>query len=116
MIEASGVAQPEKIAVAAQAEPEMRYSGIVTLADAANLAALLRDPEIGVQVRGQLAVADLVVLTKTDLVPAEPARELVAGITGASITEAAHGAVDVDFLLDRPAGAPAPGGCSAGAG
>ena len=52
VIEASGVAQPEKIATAAHAEPEMRYGGIVTLADAANLAGLLEDREIGEQVRG----------------------------------------------------------------
>lgn len=103
VIEASGVAQPEKIAAAAHAEPEMRYSGIVTVADAANIAALLADEEIGAQIRGQLAVADLVVLTKTDLAPAGPARDLIAGITPAPVVEADHGAVDADLLLERPA-------------
>ena len=103
VIEASGVAQPEKIAAAAHAEPEMRYGGIVTLADAANIAALLEDAEIGAQVRAQLAVADLVVLTKTDLAPAETARRLIAGIAPAPVVDARHGAVDIDLLLERVA-------------
>lgn len=108
VIEASGVAQPEKIAAAAHAEPEMRYQGIVTLVDAANVAGLLADPEIGGQARGQIVVADLVVLTKTDLAPAAPARALVAAITGAPVVEAPHGAVDPDLLHDgRAAEAPA---------
>ena len=44
VIEASGVAQPEKIAAAAHAEPEMQYAGIVTVADAANIRTLTSDP------------------------------------------------------------------------
>ena len=58
-----------------------------------------------------MAVADLVVLTKTDLASAEAAGELIAGITPAPMVTADHGAVDVDLLLDRPeAAAPsAPG-------
>ena len=106
VIEASGVAQPEKIAAAAHAEPEMRYSGVVTLADAANIADLLADAEIGQQVQAQLAVADLVVLTKSDLASAGAAQALIAGITNAPIIAADHGAVDVDFLLERPEAEP----------
>ena len=110
VIEASGVAQPEKIAAAAQAEPEMRYQGIVTLVDVANIAALSADAEIGDQIRGQIAVADLVVLSKTDLAPAAPARALVAAITAAPVVEADHGALDIDLLVDRPdVTAPTPG-------
>jgi len=106
VIEASGVAQPEKIAEAAHAEPEMLYSGVVTLVDSANIAGLLEDQMIGAQVRGQIAVADLVVLTKTDLADAAAARMLVGEITGASLVDAPHGAVDAELLLDRPESAP----------
>ena len=101
VIEASGVAQPEKIATAAQAEPEMHYQGIVTLADAANIADLLSDPEIGAQIRDQIAVADLIALTKTDIAPAEPVEALIASISSAPIVHAEHGRLDPDLLHDR---------------
>ncbi len=107
VIEASGVAQPEKIAAAAHAEPEMQYSGVVTLADAANIAGLLDDAEIGAQIRGQLVVADLVVLTKTDLGRGDEARERIASVSAAPVIEAPHGAIDIDFLLEHPASIPA---------
>lgn len=113
VIEASGVAQPEKIAAAALAEPEMLYGGVVTLADAANIKSLLADPLIGAQVRGQIAAADLVVLTKTDLTAGDgdDARLLIGRISVAPVVAAEHGAVDADLLLDRgavPAPPPAP--------
>ena len=102
VIEASGVAQPEKIAAAAHAEPEMRYGGIITLADAANLASLLADAEIGDQIRGQLAVADLIGLTKIDLGDAGRARALLAEISAAPVIEVRDGAIEADLILDRP--------------
>ena len=101
VIEASGVAQPEKIAATAQAEPEMHYQGIVTLVDAANIADLLDDPEIGAQIRDQIAVADLIALTKTDLAPAEPVEALITSISSAPIVPAEHGRLDPDLLHDR---------------
>ena len=65
LIEASGIADPAKIANAAIAEPEMRYGGIVTVVDALRFGALDSDPLIGPQIRGQVACADLVVVSKT---------------------------------------------------
>ena len=97
VIEASGVAQPEKIAAAAHAEPEMQYAGVVTVADAANIGALTDDAKIGAQVAGQLAVADLVALTKTDL--GGDVRTLVRGLTKAPIIEARMGAIDPTLVL-----------------
>lgn len=97
VIEASGVAQPEKIAAAAHAEPEMQYAGVVTVADAANIGALTSDAMIGAQIAGQLAVADLVVLTKTDL--GGDVTELVRGLTKAPIVEAPMGEIDPMLVL-----------------
>lgn len=97
VIEASGVAQPEKIAAAAHAEPEMQYAGVVTVADAANIGALTSDAMIGAQIAGQLAVADLVALTKTDL--GGDATELVRSLTKAPIVEAPMGAIDPMLVL-----------------
>jgi len=69
IIEASGIADPVRIANAAIAEPDMRYGGIVTLVDAGNFDALLDDPQIGPQIRGQVQPADTVVVSKTATIP-----------------------------------------------
>ncbi len=98
VIEASGVAQPEKIAAAAHAEPEMQYAGVVTVADAANIGALTSDPMIGAQIAGQLEVADLVVLTKTDLT-GEDVTPLLRRLTKAPIVTARNGEIDPMLVL-----------------
>lgn len=113
VIEASGVAQPAKIAAAAHAEPEMRYCGVVTLVDAANIAGLLGDPLIGAQVAAQVAAADLALVTKDDLASFEDAALAIAGLTDAPALPAPHGAAPVDLLLER-AEAEAPRGQSGG--
>lgn len=74
LIEASGIADPAKIAAVSLAEKDLRYSGIVTVADGANVAAQLADPRIGAQVKGQLCAADLIVVSKRE--PAEVASAL----------------------------------------
>lgn len=74
IVEASGVADPTRIANAALAEPEMRYAGIVTLVDGPTFEALSNDPLIGPQVRDQVAKADLVLVTK------QPDGALVPGL------------------------------------
>ena len=66
IIEASGIADPKAIANTAIAEPDLRYSGIVTLVDALNIQTLLRDPLVAPQVRQQIVSADLLVQTKLD--------------------------------------------------
>lgn len=99
LIEASGVAEPEKIAAAAEAEPEMAYGGIVTLADVVNIADRLGDPRVGAQVAGQIRVADLLVLTKPDLGDAEAVEALLATLSSAPVMQARDGALPVDLLL-----------------
>ncbi len=103
VIEASGVAQPRKIAQAALAEPEMRYCGVVTLVDAVNVGSVLADPLVGAQAADQIAAADLIVVTKSDL--AEPAAALAEiGIrSDAPVIVAQRAEVAPDIVLDRPA-------------
>ena len=69
IVEASGIADPAAIANAAIAEPEMSYAGIVTLVDTLNIEALLSDDLVAPQVAQQIAVADLLLVTKTNAVP-----------------------------------------------
>lgn len=64
LIEASGIADPAKIAEAARAEPDMDYGGVAVLVDGENFAAAAADAQIGPQIRGQVAVADLLCVSK----------------------------------------------------
>ena len=73
VIEASGVADPGKLAALARAEPDLRCDGVTTLVDAVNIEALLADPRVGRAVRGQLEGADLLVVTKEDVAPLDVA-------------------------------------------
>ncbi len=66
VIEASGVADPARIAQVAQAEPELVYGGIATVVDGHSYDLLARDPQIGAQVAGQVSAADLVLISKLD--------------------------------------------------
>ena len=65
VIEASGIADPARIAQVAQAERELIYGGIITVVDAGGYDALANDPQIGPQVAQQVQVADLVCLSKS---------------------------------------------------
>lgn len=65
LIEASGIADPARIAAAAHTEPEMSYGGIAVVVDALNFPALSKDAQIGAQIQGQVRVADLLLISKT---------------------------------------------------
>jgi G3E family GTPase len=65
LIEASGIANPAKIAAVSLAEKELRYAGIVTLVDGVNIKQQLDDQRIAPQVEAQLRCADLLVISKT---------------------------------------------------
>ncbi|NSY41338.1 GTP-binding protein [Leisingera sp. ANG59] len=65
LIEASGIADPARIANAALAEPELDYAGIVTVVDSRMFAGLAGDPMIGAQYRQQIKSGDLIIL-RTD--------------------------------------------------
>ncbi|MEM8653662.1 MAG: GTP-binding protein [Pseudomonadota bacterium] len=65
IVEASGIADPAKIAAVALAEPDLRYAGIVTVVDGLNTPGYLTDPVISEQIKGQILGADLIALSKT---------------------------------------------------
>lgn len=65
LIEASGIADPAKIAAVSLAEKELRYAGIITLVDGLNINQQLADQRIAPQVDAQLRCADLLVVSKT---------------------------------------------------
>ncbi|MGW4506171.1 CobW family GTP-binding protein [Streptomyces sp. NPDC004436] len=105
VIEASGLAEPQEMVrmLMASENPAVRYGGMVEVVDAAEFdATRARHPETD----RHLAVADLVVLNKTDRVDArERARleTLLASLCapGTPVVAADHGRIDPELLFDR---------------
>ena len=69
IIEASGIADPIKIANAAKAEPELNYSGILTVVDGQTLTTLTSDQLIGPQIQDQIRAADVLAISKVTEMP-----------------------------------------------
>ncbi|MCJ1681124.1 GTP-binding protein [Streptomyces sp. APSN-46.1] len=105
VIEASGLAEPQEMIrmLMASENPAIRYGGMVQLVDAAEFdTTRATHPETD----RHIAVADLVVLNKTDRVdPAERAR--IKGVLatlrgpGTPVIGADHGRIDPELLFDR---------------
>ncbi|SKA28945.1 GTPase, G3E family [Enhydrobacter aerosaccus] len=74
LIEASGVADPAKISHYAESHPRLALDSIVVVADAETVRARADDKYVGDLVRLQLAAADAIVLSRTDIVDAETCR------------------------------------------
>ncbi|MFE3790766.1 CobW family GTP-binding protein [Streptomyces goshikiensis] len=105
VIEASGLAEPQEMVkmLMANENPAIRYGGMVQVVDAAEFdATRARHPETD----RHLAVADLVVLNKTDRVDAteririEGALGTLCG-PGIPVVGADHGRIDPELLFDR---------------
>ncbi|WP_333774796.1 CobW family GTP-binding protein [Streptomyces sp. IBSBF 3136] len=102
VIEASGLAEPQELVrmVLASEHPGIVYGGLVEVVDAAEFDGTRAEhPEID----RHLALADLVVVNKTDRVP-DPGRVLglVRSLTDrAAVVPAAYGRIDPGFLFDR---------------
>ena len=101
VIETTGLADPAPILATLMSDPvaaaAYRLDGIVTVVDAVNGDGQLdRQPEA---VR-QVAVADRLVMSKTDLADPAPLRARLARLNpGAPVAEAAHGVLDPAFVL-----------------
>ena len=76
IIEASGVADPARIANFARAEPDLTLDAIVSIVDAENINELVKDPRIGPTILQQLKCAEIVIVNKLDL--ASQARQAAA--------------------------------------
>ena len=103
IVEASGVADPRKIANAAIAEPEMRYGGIVTVVDSENFPEVMNDPLIAPQLRNQATCADLVVVSKGDGISAELEAALLPLVKSRPVLAADVAALSDLVLSSAPA-------------
>ncbi|WP_066946802.1 CobW family GTP-binding protein [Streptomyces lushanensis] len=109
VIEASGLAEPQELVrtLLAGDHPGTVYGGLVQVVDAAEFdATRARHPEID----RHLAIADLVVLNKTDRVGEEERLRVLAAIGGPApgtpVIPASYGRIDPELLFD-PAVVPA---------
>jgi len=104
VIETSGLADPAPILQTQMTDAKIAgrivLGGVVTTVDCVNGTDTLTREEISVK---QVAVADRLVLTKTDLVgPVQPAlmRRLAALNATAPVLRARHGQIDLQYLFD----------------
>ena len=108
LMELSGVGEPARVAPWASTTG-FRLDGIVVVADADQIVELAGREYVGDTIAEQLAAADLVLLTKTDLAAdrGAAARVLIGHSTAAPLIEVVDGAIDVEVVLGlERAGAP----------
>jgi len=105
VIEASGVAEPGAMVrqVLASAVPGVTYGGLVVAVDAVEFEATLRRHPV---LADHVGMADVVLLTKTDLVDDDAVAALLARCRAlnpwAPVVPAARGELDARLLFDRP--------------
>ena len=113
VVEASGVADPGRVADLATLETRLVRDGVIVVVDAALVRARTADRRVGDTITRQLAAADLLVLNKIDLAD-DPAvlRCWLSTHSAAPILEARHADVPLDLLfgLDRHGEVGRPGG------
>ncbi|WP_298864970.1 GTP-binding protein [uncultured Sulfitobacter sp.] len=103
VLEASGVALPGAIAASLSLMAGIEPAGVVVLADVGQIDGQLANDYIGDTVVRQLEAADLVVLTKGDIVSAEQmaraAKTVHAHSRNAAIIKASQGHLPLDVVL-----------------
>lgn len=112
VIEASGVADPRRIAFYGEAHPGLRLDAVIVVVDAESIGERLTDKYVGEVVLRQLLAADLLVLSKLDLIsPPERARvySLLATMSPqARVVEGWAGQLHRDILLGTSLAQPNP--------
>lgn len=103
LVEASGVAEPEKIADIAVLHPKLERDAVVVLVDAAQIREKAQDRYVGETVLRQLSAADVLVVNKSDLVSDETVAALRDWLRDqaprAGTVMATHGCVAPGLLL-----------------
>ena len=100
VVEASGVADPGRIADIAVIEPRLMRDGVIVVVDAAEVLMRAADRRVGDTVTRQLAAADLLLLNKIDLADdLATLRTWLATQSPAPTLEAVNADVPLDLLF-----------------
>ena len=103
VIEASGVANPAKIAMYGRGWPGLCLDGVIVLADGENIQAQAADKFVGHTVQLQLAAADILLLNKTDLLTGAQNQSvmtwLAAEASDSRVIPTSFGAIPFTILL-----------------
>ena len=100
IIEASGIADPLRIANVAKAEPELTYAGIVSVVDGDQIERLVADPQIAPQIRDQIACADQIAVSKTPV--SAPLSSLLSEINAKATVSPADNFDFTGILINDP--------------
>ncbi len=103
LIEASGVADPARIANIALAEPDLKLDAIISLVDAETFEALIEDPLVGETVMQQIKTSDIILLNKLDLIE-KPYRERLTALLkhmapGGQVIETEFSKIPLDMAI-----------------
>lgn len=98
IIEASGVSQPDRIAVHVGGWPGVELCKIVTLIDPLTIRTRIDDKYVGSLVRKQIEAADLLLVSKIDLISQEDLKHVRTWL--ASITKKADIETSINGLVD----------------
>ncbi len=103
VLEASGVAEPDRLVSYSRGMPGLHLGGVIVLADAETLSERAKDKFVGSLVQRQIQSADLLVLNKADLANADHlsnAKALVGHLLpNAHILETEQAMVPIDVCL-----------------
>ena len=103
VVEASGVADPGRIADLAVLEPRLARDGVVVVVDAVDVRARAADRRLSDTIHRQLAAADLLVINKRDLIDEAAATALRAWLPAhVPLIEARHADVPLEALFGLP--------------
>ena len=103
VVEASGVADPGRIADLAVLDPRLVRDGVIVVVDAETVRQRAADRRVGDTIARQLAAADLLVLNKIDLADDVPAlRSWLSTQSPAPVLEAKQADVPIDVLFGLP--------------
>jgi len=103
VLEASGIADTLGIVQIALSNPAIRLEGVVAVVDAETLLELADDPHAGRVFRNQIAAADLIALSKLDLLDPSKHKEVKEWLTdqfaATPVVEVVNGNVPADVVL-----------------